>query len=71
MEGCDRTGFLVVSTATFRTLFIQAHWYNCSLKNHGVENEVEGMFEMGAETMDLPLEEKLKFDQGVEGRVFG
>lgn len=43
-------------------------WY---LKNHGVENEVEGMFEMGAETMDLPLEEKLKFDQGVEGRVFG
>lgn len=29
------------------------------------------MFDMGAETMALPLEEKLKFEQGDEGRSFG
>lgn len=29
------------------------------------------MFEMGAETMKLPLEEKMKFEQGDEGRSFG
>ncbi|KZV62553.1 Clavaminate synthase-like protein [Peniophora sp. CONT] len=39
-------------------------WY---LKNHGVDEEVDGMFDMGAETMSLPLEEKLKFKQGDEG----
>jgi len=43
-------------------------WY---LKNHGVDEEVDGMFEMGAETMNLPLEEKLKFEQGEEGRSAG
>ena len=29
------------------------------------------MFAMGAETMDLPLEEKLKFEQGDDGMSFG
>jgi len=29
------------------------------------------MFEMGAETLRLPLEEKMKFEQGDEGRSFG
>ena len=29
------------------------------------------MFEMGAETMDLPLEEKLKYEQGDSGNAFG
>lgn len=29
------------------------------------------MFDMGAETMALPLEEKLKFEQGDEGVSFG
>ena len=29
------------------------------------------MFHMGAETMALPLEEKLKFEQGDDGRSFG
>ncbi|KAK7051465.1 hypothetical protein VNI00_004439 [Paramarasmius palmivorus] len=43
-------------------------WY---LKNHGVEQEVDGMFEMGEETMKLPLEEKIKFEQGDEGSSFG
>ncbi len=29
------------------------------------------MFEMGAETMRLPLEEKMKYEQGDEGLSFG
>lgn len=29
------------------------------------------MFEMGVETMMLPLEEKLKYEQGDEGISFG
>jgi len=43
-------------------------WY---LKNHGVDEEVGHMFQMGAETMALPLEEKLKFEQGDEGMSHG
>ncbi|ETW77509.1 hypothetical protein HETIRDRAFT_436331 [Heterobasidion irregulare TC 32-1] len=43
-------------------------WY---LKNHGADDEVAGMFDMGAETMDLPLEEKMKFEQGDDGMSFG
>ncbi|EMD41162.1 hypothetical protein CERSUDRAFT_121703, partial [Gelatoporia subvermispora B] len=43
-------------------------WY---LKNHGAESEVDGMFDMGAETMELPLEEKMKFEQGDDGISFG
>ncbi|KAG5335519.1 hypothetical protein C0989_001181, partial [Termitomyces sp. Mn162] len=41
------------------------------LKNHGVDEEVDGMFEMGAETMKLPLEEKMRFEQGDSGMSFG
>jgi hypothetical protein len=41
------------------------------LKNHGVDYEVNEMFDMGAETMALPLEEKLKFEQGNDGMSFG
>ncbi|OSD01897.1 Clavaminate synthase-like protein [Trametes coccinea BRFM310] len=43
-------------------------WY---LKNHGVDEEVNQMFEMGAETMNLPLEEKMKYEQGDSGSSFG
>ncbi|KAF9033917.1 Clavaminate synthase-like protein [Hymenopellis radicata] len=43
-------------------------WY---LKNHGVDDEVSEMFEMGRETIALPLEEKLKFEQGDDGTSFG
>ncbi|KAI0773524.1 Clavaminate synthase-like protein [Fomes fomentarius] len=43
-------------------------WY---LKNHGVDEEAYGMFDMGAETMALPLEEKIKFEQGDDGLSFG
>ena len=42
-----------------------------SLKNHGADDDVAGMFDMGAETMDLPLEEKMKFEQGDDGMSFG
>ncbi|EGN93563.1 hypothetical protein SERLA73DRAFT_189262 [Serpula lacrymans var. lacrymans S7.3] len=43
-------------------------WY---LKNHGAEQEVNDMFDMGAETMALPLDEKLMFEQGDDGVSFG
>ncbi|KIP07528.1 hypothetical protein PHLGIDRAFT_105488 [Phlebiopsis gigantea 11061_1 CR5-6] len=43
-------------------------WY---LKNHGADVEVQGMLDMGAETMKLPLDEKLKFEQGDDGHSFG
>ncbi|TFY72151.1 hypothetical protein EVG20_g849 [Dentipellis fragilis] len=43
-------------------------WY---LKNHGAEGLTDAMFDMGAETMELPLDEKMKFEQGDGGRSFG
>jgi len=42
-------------------------WY---LKNHGVDG-VDEMFDMGGETMDLPLDEKMKYEQGDDGMSFG
>ncbi|KAJ6468614.1 Clavaminate synthase-like protein [Mycena vitilis] len=43
-------------------------WY---LKNHGVDEEVNGMFEVGVKTVALPLAEKMKYEQGDEGMSFG
>jgi len=43
-------------------------WY---LKNHGADAEVEQMFNMGEETMALPLSEKMEFEQGDTGLSFG
>ncbi|KII93105.1 hypothetical protein PLICRDRAFT_151562 [Plicaturopsis crispa FD-325 SS-3] len=43
-------------------------WY---LKNHGADQEVSDMYDMGKETMALPLDEKNKFEQGKEGMSFG
>ncbi|KAI0368382.1 Clavaminate synthase-like protein [Pilatotrama ljubarskyi] len=43
-------------------------WY---LKNHGVDEEVDRMFEMGAQTMALPISEKMTFEQGNDGLSFG
>jgi len=43
-------------------------WY---LQNHGAEPEVDRMFDMGAETLDLPMHELLKFEQGDDGDSFG
>jgi hypothetical protein len=45
--------------------------YGFSLKNHEVDYEVNEMFDMGAETMALPLDEKMKFEQGNDGMSFG
>lgn len=42
-----------------------------SLKNHGADQEVNGMFDVGAETLALPLEERMKFEQGDSGQSFG
>lgn len=42
-----------------------------SLKNHGADTETNEMFRMGEETMRLPLEEKLRFEQGDDGVSFG
>ncbi|CDO69473.1 hypothetical protein BN946_scf184817.g33 [Trametes cinnabarina] len=43
-------------------------WY---LKHHGVDEEVKAMFDMGRSTLALPLEEKLRFEQGDQGFSFG
>ncbi|KAJ7982940.1 hypothetical protein DFH06DRAFT_712899 [Mycena polygramma] len=43
-------------------------WY---LNNHGADELAENMFQMAAETMLLPMEEKLKFEQGDGGNSFG
>lgn len=42
-----------------------------SLKNHGVDEDVQRMFDMGAETMALPLDVKMMFEQGDSGMSFG
>ncbi|KAJ7721834.1 hypothetical protein DFH07DRAFT_760243 [Mycena maculata] len=43
-------------------------WY---LKNHNADEEVGGMFDMAAETMALPMEDKMKYEQGDDGMSFG
>ncbi|EMD39821.1 hypothetical protein CERSUDRAFT_46315 [Gelatoporia subvermispora B] len=43
-------------------------WY---LKNHGCENEVNDMFDVGTEIMRLPQEEKSNFEQGTDGSMAG
>ncbi|KIP11665.1 hypothetical protein PHLGIDRAFT_99067 [Phlebiopsis gigantea 11061_1 CR5-6] len=43
-------------------------WY---LKNHNLHDEVDRMFDVCADTLDLPLEEKMPFEQGDDGDSFG
>jgi len=43
-------------------------WY---LKNHGIDKEVDAMFDLSAEVMSLPKDEKMKFAQGDHGKSFG
>ncbi|KAI0756397.1 Clavaminate synthase-like protein [Daedaleopsis nitida] len=43
-------------------------WY---LNNHGADREVDYMFDVGAETLALPLAEKMKYEQGDNGDSFG
>ena len=71
MEGGDRIGILVVRISPLLTPCVCIQTIFSSLKNHVVDEEVEGMFEMGRDTMALPLEEKLKFEQGDQGVSFG
>lgn len=42
-----------------------------SLKNHGADELVEQMFAMGVETMALPMEEKMRYEQGDDGCSHG
>lgn len=51
--------------------YFESYKSDFSLKNHGADKEVEGMFDMGAETMDLPMEEKMKFEQGDGAKSYG
>ena len=37
------------------------------MKNHGADDAVNAMFDMGIEMMALPLEEKMKYEQGDDG----
>ncbi|KAF4586406.1 hypothetical protein EYR38_010682 [Pleurotus pulmonarius] len=43
-------------------------WY---MKNHGAEDLLDPMFEMGQETMDLSIEAKMEYWQGNSGGSFG
>ncbi|KAI0953971.1 hypothetical protein AcV7_007347 [Taiwanofungus camphoratus] len=43
-------------------------WY---LKNHGTDEEADAMFDVGIETLNLPMSEKMKFEEGDEGIQFG
>ena len=49
----------------------RTHWIPYSLKNHGADQEVDGMFNLGEKTMQLPLEEKMKYEMGDQGSSFG
>ncbi|KAK7695098.1 hypothetical protein QCA50_002288 [Cerrena zonata] len=42
-------------------------WY---LANHGID-EVDAMFDVYADTLDLPLEEKMRYEQGDSGNSYG
>ena len=47
------------------------HCLRCSLINHGVDHEVNAVFNVGTETLALPLSQKMKFEQGDNGDSFG
>ena len=70
MGGSDDARLLVVSISCLRPAASRLP-ADRSLKNHDVDVEVKGMFDMATETMKLPLEEKLKFEQGDDGQSFG
>ncbi|KAI0922248.1 hypothetical protein AcW2_006995 [Taiwanofungus camphoratus] len=63
-----KSGNEVEITTLWKAATQLGFWY---LKNHGADDEVNEMFDMGAETMALPLEEKMRFEQGDEGISFG
>jgi len=59
-----------VTTAHFDARVDLSHPLH-SLKHHGTDAEADAMFEMSAHTMALPLEEKMKYEQGDDGNSFG
>lgn len=61
---------LVVSDVLHFSSGWKNHLY-ASLKNHGADADADAMFDMGAETMKLSMEEKMKYEQGDEGVSFG
>lgn len=70
--GCGRPPPLSASGSTYNALIsLSSSHKKASLKNHGADNDVNEMFEMGAETMELPMDEKMQFEQGDEGVSFG
>ena len=71
MGGSDYFRILVVSITFIKAYPYLIEWPIISLKGHGADADVEHMFDMGAETMNLPLEEKMKFEQGDSGMSFG
>lgn len=71
MGGRHTTRFLVVSTRFLSLCPWSGRSRSGSLKNHGTDAEVDAMFDMDAETMRLPLDEKMKFEQGDGGGSFG
>jgi len=71
MGGRDQDRFLVVRINLLDVTVNISFNSGSSLKNHGVIEEVNGMFSLGEEAMKLPLEEKLRFEQGNEGSSFG
>lgn len=79
MGGCDAAWVLVVSRCGLLEYelcsrhgsVLTSPYGVSSLKNHGADEEVHEMFEMGAETMDLPFEEKMKYEQGDSGLSAG
>ena len=70
MGSCDQARLLVVSSILL-TSSAKPNLRCHSLCNHGVDREVNAMFDVGAETLALPLSEKMKFEQGDSGDSFG
>jgi hypothetical protein len=71
MGGMHDTGILLVRDPNFFTFHFASNTFlpARSLKNHGVDTQP--MWEIGETTMALPLDEKMKFEQGDSGNSFG
>ena len=70
MAGRDRSRLLVVRSI----LLIQSRGrlkFFVSLKNHGADDLVDAMFDLGDEVLKLPMEEKLKYSETSLGESIG
>ncbi|KAL5485865.1 hypothetical protein ACEPAI_6908 [Sanghuangporus weigelae] len=66
--GLIRTGDVKEIDKLWKAATELGFWY---LKNHGADELINGMFDTGAEMMDLPLEEKMKWLRGDGTESFG